>query len=307
MLPPFLNPGDLIAICAPARKVSREDIGSAIVMLKSWGFRVKESPHLYGAFHQFSGTDDERASDFQWAMDDPDVKAIISARGGYGFVRLIDRLDFTSFRKYPKWMVGFSDLTVLNSHLITQFGIASIHAPMMYNLTGDRLNTEAADCLKKVLTGEPIRYHISGDPSLLPLYRKGNAKGVLVGGNLSILYSIAGSLSDLDTHDKILFLEDLDEYLYHIDRMMQQLKRNGKLSGLAGMIVGGMNDMRDNTIPYGFSAERIIADAVEEYDFPLCFGFPAGHISRNLPLILGGEVALEVTDSIHLGFEYGGT
>lgn len=300
MKPSFLKPGDKIGICAPARKVSREEMADGIAMLKAQGYEVLEAPNLYGDHYQFSGTEDERAADFQGFIDNPEIKAIICARGGYGCVRFIDRIDFTAFSKHPKWIIGFSDVTVFHSHVHRHFGIATMHAPMLFNYSKDRINEETAGHFLKILTGTPIRYQYSTPEALQKFNKEGTCKGELVGGNLSILYSIAGSISDIDTNGKILFLEDLDEYLYHIDRMMHQLKRSGKLKGLKGLIIGGMNDMRDNTIPYGKTAEEIITEALEDTEFPVCFGFPAGHIPRNFPLIFGTEVTLEVAEEVTL-------
>jgi len=292
--PPFLKPGDTIGICAPARKVTMDEISGGISILKSWGYQIKLSKNLFGEYHQFSGTDAQRAQDVQDFLDDPTINAIISVRGGYGCMRIIDLLDFTEFRKHPKWVIGFSDLTVFQNHLHTNFNIPSIHGPMLFNFCGSRFNEASTLHLKEALTGAPIRYSIPHEMSYKPLIKQGSSKGILVGGNLSLLYALSGSNSDIDTDGKVLFIEDLDEYLYHIDRMMLQLKRSGKLSGLRGLIVGGMNDMRDNTIPFGSSAEEIVSSAVADYDFPVSFGFPAGHILTNYALIMGTEVTLEV-------------
>jgi len=295
VLPPFLQKGDTIGICAPARKVSKEDIADCIIWLKSKGFKVLESENLYSEYNQFSGNDAQRAEDFQAMMDHPEVKAVLSARGGYGCVRFIDQLDFTNFKKSPKWLIGFSDLTVMHSHVHSQLNVATLHAAMAYGLTGERRQEESAEALITLLMGKPMNYRINADPNNEEFTRIGKTTGTLIGGNLSLIYSLSGTASDIDTRGKILFIEDLDEYLYHIDRMMMQLKRSGKLSELKGLIVGGMNDMRDNTIPFGKSAVEIIAEAVEEYNYPVCFGFPSGHIPKNLPLILGGEITLEVS------------
>lgn len=294
VLPPFLQKGDTIGICAPARKVSREELASGINWLKSKGFKVLEAENLYSEYNQFSGNDEQRASDFQSLMDNPKVKAILSARGGYGCVRLIDQLDFTIFKNSPKWIVGFSDITVFHSHIHAHYGIATLHSNMLYGIADERRNEESAQGMIDLLMGKPMRYNAKIDSLDVDYTRTGNVSGTLIGGNLSLLYSLSGSASDVDTRGKILFIEDLDEYFYHIDRMMMQLKRSGKLEGLKGLIVGGMNDMRDNTIPFGKTAVSIIAEAVREYNFPVCFGFPAGHVPRNLPLILGGKINLEV-------------
>lgn len=292
--PPCLQKGDKIGIVACARKISKEELEPAVDLLTSWGLEVVLGKNIFRAEHQFSGSDDQRAADLQSMLDDPAVKAVISARGGYGTVRIIDKLDFTAFKKQPKWIIGYSDITVLHSH-VHNFGIKTLHATMPINFAK---NAEAIETLRKALFGEALRYE-GGSHSL---NRKGNAEAELVGGNLSLLYALTGSVSDINTNGKILFIEDLDEYLYHIDRMMINLKRSGKLSHLAGLIVGGMSDMKDNAVPFGKTAEEIILDAVKEYDYPVCFGFPAGHIDRNLALVLGGKVKMEVKDNFRLFF-----
>jgi muramoyltetrapeptide carboxypeptidase len=283
--PPYLKKGDKIGIVACARKISREELQLSIDILVSWGLQPVLGKNLFKSENQYSGSDNERAEDLQQMLDEESVKAVISARGGYGTVRIIDKLDFQNFKQHPKWIVGYSDITVLHSH-IHNFGIETLHATMPINFTK---NAEATETLRKALFGESLSYEV---PSHL-LNRKGNAEGELVGGNLSLLYALAGSSSDIDTKGKILFIEDLDEYLYHIDRMMVSLKRSGKLEGLAGLVVGGMSDMKDNLVPFGKTAEEIVYDAVKEYDFPVCFDFPAGHIDRNLAVVLGRKVRLE--------------
>ncbi len=300
-IPPFLQPGDCIGICAPARKVSPEEMKDGIDWLVAQGFQVKVSQYLYGENHQFSGTDEERAADLQSLIDDPKVKAIIFARGGYGCVRIVDKIDFSSLEKNPKWLIGFSDVTVLHSHMNIHHSICTLHAPMMINLMNDKRNEEAASKIIDIITGKNIRYN---EVTTNYLNREGSCEGELVGGNLSLLYSLAGTPTGLSTDGKILFIEDLDEYLYHVDRMIMQLKRADKLKHLKGLIVGGMSDMRDNAIPYGKSAIEIIAEAVAEYDYPVCFDFPSGHIDRNLPLVLGTDVLLEVENEVTLNFLY---
>ncbi|MGZ4036057.1 MAG: S66 peptidase family protein [Bacteroidia bacterium] len=284
--PSYLKKNDKIAIVASARKVSKEELQPAIELFKSWGLEVLLSENLFKEEHQFSGSDNERAKDLQTMFDDESVKAVICARGGYGTLRIIDKIDFSEFKKHPKWMIGFSDVTVLHSH-IHNFGIETLHAKMLLNINKDPESTET---LRKALFGEQLIYEIA--PA--SLNRKGNAEAELVGGNLSLLYALTGSISDINTKGKILFIEDLDEYLYHIDRMMLNLKRSGKLSHLAGLIVGGMTEMKDNTIPFGKTAEEIIIDAVKEYNYPVCFNFPAGHIDKNCAMIFGRKVKLEV-------------
>jgi muramoyltetrapeptide carboxypeptidase len=286
--PPVLSAGDKIGIVAPARKVSPEEMAPALTMLRTWGYVPLEAQHLYHADQQFSGSDHERYSDFQMMLDDPSVKAILCARGGYGSVRIIDRLDFTAFAKNPKWIIGFSDITVFHSHINSHHGIQTLHAPMAINFPPDGSINDSLKSLKLVLSGGYPEYHFGAHPFNKP----GTASGILCGGNLSMLYSLIGSPSDIDTNGKILFLEDLDEYLYHIDRMMMNLMRSGKLSKLAGLLVGGMNDMNDNPRPFGKTAYEIIAGLVEKYHFPVIFDFKSGHISQNLALIMGGHAEM---------------
>ncbi|MEI6060072.1 MAG: LD-carboxypeptidase [Bacteroidota bacterium] len=290
--PPYLKPGDKIALVATARKVSPVEMDKAIRVFQSWGLQVVTGPHLFGEKDQYSGTDEERAADLQMMLDDSEVRAIICARGGYGTVRIIDNIDFSAFQQHPKWIVGYSDITVLHSHIHTRFGIETLHATMPVNFA-DEGSAEAIDSLRKALFGEPLEY-VTGTHTL---NRAGEISGILTGGNLSILYSLLGSPSDIQTEDKILFIEDLDEYLYHVDRMMMNLKRNGKLSGVKALVVGGMNKMNDNTIPFGRQAGQIIAEYAEQAGIPLCFNFPAGHIADNRALILGREVRLVINDA----------
>lgn len=292
--PQYLKTGDKIGIVACARKISPEEILPPADVLKSWGLEVVFSKNLFHADNQFSGTDDERADDLQIMLDDTSIKAVISARGGYGTMRIIDKINFTKFKKHPKWMIGYSDITVLHSH-IHNLGIETLHATMPINFAK---NAEATETLRKALFGEKFNYSVETHP----LNRKGNAKGIVVGGNLSLLYALTGSVSDLDTKGKILFIEDLDEYLYHFDRMMLNLKRGGKLDHLAGLMVGGLTDMKDNAIPFGKTAEEIIIDAVKEYNYPVAFNFPAGHVDKNLALYLGREAQLRITDTIEFSF-----
>jgi len=288
--PPCLKSGDTVAIVAPGRKVSPAEMEPAIRQLRSWGLKVITGPHLFGQQDQYSGKDEERATDLQLMLDDETIRAIICARGGYGTVRIIDRLDFGYFAKNPKWIVGYSDITVLHSHVNRQVGIETLHATMPINFPAGGMENESTRSLHETLFGKIPEYET--DPN--PLNRMGKAKGILTGGNLSILYALNGTPSDMNTDGKILFIEDLDEYLYHIDRMMMTLKRSGKLKNLAGMIVGGMSKMNDNTVPFGKTAEEIIAETVAGYSFPLCFGFPAGHLEQNMALIMGRDISMDV-------------
>lgn len=288
-IPPVLKKGDTVAIVASARKISKEEIEPAVEILKAWGLNVLFSPHLFASHHQFGGTDEQRISDFQWAIDESEIKAVFMARGGYGILRIIDYIDFSGFKNAPKWIIGYSDVTILHNHLLNE-GVASIHGTMAFQFTRDAESTES---LRKILFGEKIEYET--EPYFMN--RNGKAKGELVGGNLSLLYALSGSVSDHDPSGKILFIEDLDEQLYHIDRMILQLKRSGKLKNLKGLIVGGMSEMKDNNVPFGRTAEEIISDAVKEYSYPVCFNFPAGHIPRNLAFYIGKDVELKVDEN----------
>ncbi|MBP7497009.1 MAG: LD-carboxypeptidase [Bacteroidales bacterium] len=285
--PAYLKKGDKIAIISTARKIKAEDIKAAVEVIEGWGLKVVLGKNLFCDFNQFAGTDQQRADDLQFCLDDESIKAILTARGGYGTVRIIDRIDYSRFKQNPKWICGYSDTTVLHSH-IHKLGFETLHCEMPFRFAD--VDKDSLNSLKKCLFGEVLTYNLGFNI----LNRQGKAKGILVGGNLSILYSLAGSISDLNTEGKILFIEDLDEYLYHIDRMMQALKRSGKLSGLAGLIVGGMTEMKDNIVPFGKSAEEIIINTVKEYNYPVCFGFNAGHTFNNLALILGRQIELNV-------------
>ena len=297
--PPALKPGDTVAIVAPGRKVSPAEMEPAISLLKKWGLNVITGPHLFGSCDQYSGTDDERASDMQMMLDDASVKAVLCARGGYGTVRIIDRLSFDAFCRNLKWIIGYSDATMLLSHVQSNYGIETLHAIMPINFPANGSEDESIRSLHDVLFGKIPEYNLA--PS--SLNRTGHAEGDLTGGNLSILYALNGTPSDVNYAGKVLFIEDIDEYLYHIDRMMMTLKRTGKLSGLAGLVVGGMTRMNDNTVPFGKTAEEIVAEAVAEYDYPVCFGFPAGHMEQNLALIMGRNVSLDVrADGVTLAF-----
>jgi muramoyltetrapeptide carboxypeptidase len=296
--PPYLHHGDRIAIVSTARKVTKEDVQPALRLFRTWGLEVVEGPNLYSTSDQFAGTDEERLHDLQMMLDDDSVRAIVCARGGYGTVRIIDRLDFTRFVRNPKWIAGFSDVTVLHSHIHRHFGIETLHSLMTVNFKDQCDADPPISTFKRVLFGRGLSYLLSPSEG----NRKGTCTGQLVGGNLSILYSLAGTASDIDTSGKILFLEDVDEYLYHIDRMMTNLKRTGKLNHLAGLIVGGMTKMRDNDVPFGLSANKIIAMAVQEFSYPVCFNFPAGHLEDNRALILGREVTLEVGENVRVSF-----
>ena len=290
--PVYLKKGDKISILSTARKISSAEIAMAIELAESWGLQVVVGKTINAQQNQMAGDDNFRLHDFQQALDDDSIKAIWCARGGYGTVRIIDEIDFRKFKKHPKWICGFSDVTVLHSHLQTLFNTASIHSLMPINVNENTKESETVESFRKCLFGERIRYQFESHQ----LNKTGKAKAEIVGGNLSILYSLAASQSDMDTNGKILLLEDLDEYLYHVDRMMMQLKRSGKLENLAGLIVGGMSEMKDNTTPFGKTAEEIIAEHVQEFDYPVCFNFPVGHQLDNRAVKLGMVAELEVNE-----------
>ncbi len=289
-IPPYLKSGDTILIIATARKTSPPELEPVVNKLISWGLRVEFGKNLFGEQNQFSGSDQERAEDLQWALDHTSARAIIIARGGYGTLRIIDSVNFEGFKRNPKWVIGFSDVTVLHNELYN-LGFCSIHGTMPNNFFNDET---ATDSVRKLLFKESVEYQIPPHP----LNRAGSATGDLIGGNLSLLYALSGSRTEMDFDGKILFMEDLDEYLYHIDRMMIQLKRKGKLEKLAGLIIGGMSSMRDNTIPFGSTAEESIIRNVAEYTYPVCFNFPAGHIPVNMAFYHGRKINLEFNGNI---------
>ena len=292
--PPFLKSGDKIGIIAPASAINYDEMIPGINRLQNeWKLEVVEGQTLKSAFHQFSASDADRLADFQKMLDDPSIKAIIAARGGYGCSRIIDDLDFTNFIQNPKWIIGFSDLTVVHSQL-HNLGFTSVHAPMVKSMMLPGAG-EASESLRKVLFGELPEYSINS----YSLNRTGTATGQLIGGNLCLLAHLIGSATDIDTTDKILFIEDVNEYLYNLDRMMIQLKRAGKLDHLAGLIVGQFTDMKDNSRPsFGKNAYEIIYEHISEFDYPVCFNFPVGHVSDNRAMIVSMESSLYVQENV---------
>jgi muramoyltetrapeptide carboxypeptidase len=285
--PPYLKEKDKVVIIATAKKFSPEQLNTAITTLEAWGLNVVLGKNLFKTYHQFAGTDKERLKDLQSALDNKDIKAIFCARGGYGTSRIIDQVDLKLFKKFPKWLAGFSDVTVLHAHL-QRHGFQSIHSTMPILFSKDKKSSILS--LKNALFGEELNYSFKGDK----LNRAGSAKGIILGGNLSILNTIISTASDIDTKGKILLIEDIDEHLYHIDRMIIHLKRAGKLKKLAGLVVGHMTGMKDNDIPFGKNVKEIILDAVKEYKFPVSFNFPSGHEPENLALKFGGKINLVV-------------
>ena len=297
MIPPYLKQGDDVIIIATARKISVDELNPVLQIFESKGLNVLLGPHLFDIEHQFAGTDQARQDDLQWAINHPTAKAIVIARGGYGSVRLLSDLDFFLLKKYPKWLVGYSDVTVLHN-AFHNYHIATLHATMPLNFTK---NAESTEGLFDALFGNLVQTNTNG----ITTYNKvGEATAEIVGGNLSLIYSLSGTPFDIQTDGKILFIEDLDEYLYHLDRMMMQLKLSGKLKNLAALIVGGMSDMKDNPIPFGKTAEEIIHDAIKDYDYPVCFQFPAGHIEKNLPVYFGKTATLTIqAESVTLTYK----
>lgn len=289
IMPQHLKKGDTVAIIATARKIDKSTLLPGIKLLESWGLKVILGKTIGMEQNQLAGADWQRATDLQEMIDNPSVKAIWAAKGGYGTVRIVDRVDFSKFKKNPKWVIGFSDVTVLHSH-INSLGYQTLHAMMA--ISTPTATTAAKESLRKVLFGEQLSYTVPHHA----FNKLGQAKGTLVGGNLSVLYSIQGSVSEVDFSNKILFLEDLDEYLYHVDRMMTNMKRNGSLKNLKGILIGGMTSMNDNSIPWGKDALEIIQEIVKDLDIPVAYHFPAGHIKDNRALILGGTISLEVSD-----------
>ena len=284
-----LKKGDAVAVISTARKVSPLELDFAINKIKSWGLNICFGKNLFKKQHQFAGSIKERIEDFQWALDDSNIKAVFFARGGYGSVHVVDYIDWKVFKTNPKWLIGFSDITVFHSHVHQCLNTPTLHAAMP--ITYPQNTNLAIKNIRDILFGENVSYKFEGHS----FNKNGTVKSVVVGGNLSILCSLLGSKSQLNTDGKILFLEDLDEYLYHIDRMMQALKRAGMLENLSGLIVGSMNGMNDNRIPFGKNPEQIIRDVVSEYTYPVAFNIPAGHINENLPLLFGKKASFTVS------------
>lgn len=293
-IPPYLKSGDTIGLVCPAGYMPVERVSECIRVLNSeWGFTTKVGKTIGKQFHYFSGTDEERLADFQQMLDDPDVKAILCARGGYGFSRIIDKIDFSSFKKNPKWIIGYSDVTVLHSHIYRNYYISTMHSPMAGAFNEDGYKNEFVISLRNALEGKKIKYRCEPHE----FNRKGEAVGELVGGNLAILAHLTGTNSDSKTKGRILFIEDVGEYLYNIDRMLYQLKKSGKLDKIAGLIVGGFSEMKDTERPFGQTVYEIIRDIVKDYAYPVCFDFPVSHTDRNYALKTGVGYKLKVTKS----------
>lgn len=288
--PSLLKKGDAVSIISTARKVIKKDIQKSIDVLTSWGLKVVLAKNIFASYYQFSGEDEIRKKSFQEILDCKKIKAIFCARGGYGTIRIIDKLDFNTFIKYPKWIVGFSDITILHSSLnILKY--CSIHSFMPINY--DSVSKKNLKILYTILfKGKNYIQCLSNSFNKIGL-----VKSEVVGGNLSILYSLLGSKSDICTDNKILLIEDLDEYLYHLDRMIISLKRAGKFNNLKALIVGSMTKIHDNKIKFGMNAKEIIKHHTEEFNYPICFDFPVGHQKNNKPLVLGKKSKLDISSN----------
>ena len=282
-IPPYLTQGDTIGIVCPSGFMSYEKTQTAINVLQEWGYKIKTGSTLGNQLNYFSGTDEQRLNDLQEMLDDDSIKAIFCARGGYGLSRIIDKLSFKKFKKDPKWIIGFSDISILHLHLYSNYKIASLHAPMASAFNNEGYKNSFVQSLQKALSGQSLNYQCTSHS----FNKDGIASGRLIGGNLSLIAHVVGTPSDIKTRDKILFIEDVGEYIYNIDRMLYQLKRSGKLDKLAGLIVGGFTELKDTTIPFGQTVYEIISDIVKEYDYPVCFDFPVSHGLENYALKIG--------------------
>lgn len=292
--PPYLKKGDTIGIVCPAGYMEADRVNTCVATLQQWGYQVKLGKTVGGhSTTYFAGSDEERLNDFQQMLDDDDVKAILCGRGGYGTGRIIEDIRFKKFKKQPKWIIGYSDITVLHNHLYTNYKVSSLHSPMAGAFNEEGYKNEFVLSLKNVLVGKKIKYVAGGHE----LNRPGQAKGELVGGNLALLAHLTGTGSDIKTKGRILFIEDVGEQLYNIDRMMYQLKRSGKLSKLAGLIFGGFTETKDTDRPFGKTVHQLLQDIIAEYDYPVCFDFPVSHTDRNYALKVGVEYTLKVTKS----------
>ncbi|MDV6168586.1 LD-carboxypeptidase [Flavobacterium sp. DG1-102-2] len=293
--PPYLSPGDKVGVVSTAKRCELHEINDGLALLKSWGLEPVIGRNAFETDGFLGGTDAQRLADFQQMLDDTSLKAIFFTKGGYGTMRIIDAVDWTAFKASPKWLVGYSDITLLHCH-VHNFGIQSLHSVMLQGIP--KSNAASSETIRTALFGESLSYSIPVQPE----NRAGDSiEGMLVGGNLSILYAVAGSASDIDTTDKILFIEDIDEYLYHYDRMLISLKRAGKLTNLKAVIIGDMIDIKDSTIPFGRNDREI---TLEHFDCPVYFGFPSGHSEDNRALIMGQTIRISETgNNIKISFE----
>ena len=299
ILPPNLQPGDVIGMVCPSGYLPFEKMQTCIKTLTAWGFEVKLGKTAGGQFHYFSGTDEERLIDLQQMLDDPAIHAILFGRGGYGLSRIIDKIDFTNFIKKPKWLIGYSDITLLHNHLSACWNVVSLHAPMAAAFNDGGAENVYIQSIRKIISGEEIEYSIPTHS----YNKQGTASGILTGGNLAMIAHSIGTPSAVNTQGKILFIEDVGEYIYNIDRMMVQLIRAGIFDHLAGLIVGAFTDMKDTVIPFGKDVYDCIAEHLSIYSFPVCFDFPVGHATKNYPLQCGRVHNLIITnESVQLNY-----
>lgn len=296
IIPPYLQKGDTIGIVCPAGYMPKEKAETCIRVLQQWGYKVRTGQTLGHQHHYFSGTDDERLDDLQAMLDDPTVKAILCGRGGYGSNRIIDRIDWRAFKRSPKWIIGFSDITMFHSYLYTKLHTASLHAPMAAAFNDDGHKGPYVRSLRTALSGGTTMITSKAHR----MDQHGEAIGTLIGGNLSLVAHQVGTPSDIDTKGKILFIEDVGEYIYNVDRMMIQLQRSGKLNDLAGLIVGGFTDMKDTTTPFGATAMDVIKEKVAHLRIPVCFDFPVSHGKKNYALKVGCTYRLSVGKKVSL-------
>jgi muramoyltetrapeptide carboxypeptidase len=284
--PPHLKKGDKIAITCPAKSL-KAPMTDAIKLLESWGLEVVLGESVNSVFHQFAGTDEMRAADMQKFINDDSVKAIIAARGGYGCIRIVDEIDWSPLLVHPKWIIGFSDITVFHLQL-QSMGLQSLHAQMPVNIKES--SKQGLETLRKALFGEGLNYEIEPYDN----NKIGESQAEIIGGNVTLLTACLGARNDISYDGKILFIEDVNDYNYAIDRMLRSLDRAGKFKNLAGLIVGGFTDLKENDIPFGFTPYEIIQEIVAKYDYPVCYNFPAGHLPDNRALIFGEKVSLSV-------------
>lgn len=294
-IPPFLEKGQKVALVSPAGCIDAACLERGASVLESWGLQVEIGPNALKEFGPFAGTDLERLADLQAALDNPEIHAVICTRGGYGSVRLIDHLDFSAFERHPKWIAGFSDITVLLSHLQQNLGVASLHScmPQTYPPGGSPDHESSVGSLRKALFGESLLHRFRNQC----LNRPGSVTAPIIGGNLSILYSLRGTPTDIDPTGKILLIEDLDEFDYHIDRMLMNLQRGGWFERIAGLVVGTFTQIKKGAHPYTRDVWEIISGYAAPYDYPVCYGFPAGHVPFNRALYMGVPACLEVENS----------
>lgn len=290
IIPPYLKKNDTIGIVCPSGFMPLKKVKQSINTLHEWGYQTKLGKTVGNQFNYFSGTDEDRLNDLQQMLDDENIKAVLCARGGYGLSRIIDKIDFKKFKAHPKWLIGYSDITVLHAHINRNIKVASLHSPMA-GAFNDTVDENSVQSLYKALKGIKTNYSYA----VHPLNRPGNITGELIGGNLAIIAHLVGSKSSYQTKNKILFIEDVGEYIYNVDRMFLQLKRSGMLRDLAGLIIGDFSEMKDTTIPFGTDVYSTIHQHIKDYPYPVCFNFPVGHDIRNYALKVGVRHQLNIS------------